>query len=163
GVAIVQQDVLGLDVPMNDVVRVREVERIRDLGGQPHGIVHRQRPFATQPIAERLSLDERADEVAGLVGRSGVVERENVRMLEPREQPDLTPESLGAARVAQVGAKDLDGDVTVVAQVARKKDHRRATVAELLLDHVPVTEYVLKAIRENAHLSAPSTATSKEC
>ena len=90
--------------------------------------------LAFQSLVQRLAAHERADEIARLAGRAGIVERQDVRVLQPREQPDLALESLGANRVARVGAEDLDGDGAIVAQVAREEDHGHAAVAELFLE-----------------------------
>jgi hypothetical protein len=83
GVPVVQENVLGLDVAMNDFAHVGEVERVGDLDRQPHRLVDRHPMLALEPSPQRLALDERADEVARLAGRAGVVQREYVRVLEP--------------------------------------------------------------------------------
>ena len=54
GMAFVQQDVLRLDVAMHDVVPVGIVERVGDLGRDPHGGFDGQMPFLRQSIAQRL-------------------------------------------------------------------------------------------------------------
>jgi hypothetical protein len=59
-----------------------------------HRLVDRQLMLALEACAQRLALDEGADEVARLAARAGVVERKDVRVLEPREESDLALESL---------------------------------------------------------------------
>ena len=55
GLAIVQENVLRLDVAMNDVVAVGVVERARDFARDAHGFRNRQLPFASETRAQRLS------------------------------------------------------------------------------------------------------------
>ena len=83
--AILQQDVLGLDVAMDDALRVGVtrgqlatsfVSRMR--------VVDRKLLLAGQAVAERLALDERHDVVEEAVGLAGVDQPEDVRMLQAR-------------------------------------------------------------------------------
>ena len=57
--AVVEQDVLRLDVAVDDAVPMGVVERARDLGGDPDGLADRQLLLAGHPVAERDALDER--------------------------------------------------------------------------------------------------------
>ena len=52
-VPVVQQDVLGLDVAVDDAVPVRVVERVGDLARDAHGLVDRQLRLAVEPVAQR--------------------------------------------------------------------------------------------------------------
>ena len=65
--AVVQQDVLGLDVAVDDAVPVGVVERGGDLGGDPDGVGDRELLLATQPVAQRLPVHERHHVVRGAV------------------------------------------------------------------------------------------------
>src|SRR6185369_7904527 len=107
--------------------------------------------LALEPGAQRLALDIGTDEVARLAGRAGVVERKYVRMLEAGEESNLALESFGTGCIANVRTKDLDGDRPVVADVASKEHDSHATAAELPLDHVPVSEQLLKPLGQDAH------------
>ena len=46
GVALLEQDVLGLDVAMDDAVRVGVAERVGDLAGDAERVVERELPLA---------------------------------------------------------------------------------------------------------------------
>ena len=68
------------------------------------------------------------------------MQREDVRMVEPRRDPDLAQEPLGAEDGGQVGAQHLERDLAVVLQVAREVDGRHAARADLALDRVALGE-----------------------
>ena len=63
-------------------------------------------------------------------------------MVEPGGEPDLPDEPLGAQRVRQLGMEDLQGDRTVVPEIAGEIDRGHAATAELALEHVAVAEGV---------------------
>jgi len=63
-------------------------------------------------------------------------------VVEPGGEPDLPDEPLGAQRVRQLGMEDLQGDRTVVPEIAGEIDRGHAATAELALEHVAVTESV---------------------
>ena len=52
-VAIVQHDVVGLDITMDDVVSVRVVERVRHLARDPHRLGHGKLRIGAQMIPHR--------------------------------------------------------------------------------------------------------------
>ena len=80
--AVVQQDVLGLDVAVDDAVAVRVVERGGDLGGDAHGVRDGEVLLALQPVAQRFPFHERHDVVRGAVHLAAVDEAEDVGMLQ---------------------------------------------------------------------------------
>jgi hypothetical protein len=104
-----QQDVLGLDVPVNHVVTVGVVQRARHLGGDPHRVGDRELLLAGQAVPQRLPLDERHDIEEDLtpcpplpsVERGNdemtrVEQRQDVRVLQVRGGLDLGEEPLAA-------------------------------------------------------------------
>ena len=50
--AVVQQDVLGLDVAVDHAVAVGVVERAGDFGGDPDGVGDRKLLLAREPVAQ---------------------------------------------------------------------------------------------------------------
>jgi hypothetical protein len=100
-----QQNVLGLDVAVDDAARVGERQRVRYLAGDSQCVGERQWTVAAQAIPQRLSLDVRHDiiEEVRAVGAgirnpwhpTGVVEPEDVRMVELRGDLNLAKETLG--------------------------------------------------------------------
>ena len=77
-------------------------------------------------------------------------------MLQVGDGLDLAEEPLGADHGREVGAQDLDGDLALVAEVAREIDGGHAALAELALDAVAVGEDRAEALNGvgQAELSA---------
>ena len=138
--ALVDEDVLRLDVAMDDVARVRVVERRRDLPRDGDGVVDREIALAVEPVAERLALEEGHDVEQLAVGVARVEQRDDVRMAEPRGDLDLAQEALGPDGVGELGLEELDGDLATVAQVVGEIDGRHPAAADHALDAVAAGE-----------------------
>jgi hypothetical protein len=65
-----------------------------------------------------------------------------MRVIEPGREPDLPDESLGAQGVRQLGMEDLQGNRTVVPEIAGEKDRGHPAAPELAFDRVAVTQGV---------------------
>ena len=83
----------------------------------PIALPHTRGRLAVEPGAERLALDERHREPEMPVGLTGVVDPDDVCVLERCDELDLAVESLGADRVAEVRVQDLYRDVAIVPDV----------------------------------------------
>ena len=57
-----EQQVLGLDVPVDHAVLVGVLQRLRRLARDPERVLHRELPLAPEPVAQALALDERHGE-----------------------------------------------------------------------------------------------------
>ena len=81
-----EEEVLGLEVAVHDAPLVRRGEAARDVDAEVDDLAHRQ-PAATQPLAQRLALQELHDRVrlAALVAE--VMDREDVGMRQRRPPP----------------------------------------------------------------------------
>ena len=93
-----EKDVLGLDVAMDDVVRVRVSERVRDLARETNRLAHGELLLACDSAAQRLARDVRHDVVQRALALARIVERKDIRMLQSREQRDLAAKALGRLR-----------------------------------------------------------------
>ncbi len=140
GAAVVQQNVLGLDVAMDDAVPMRVVERVGHLARDAHRLVDAELRLAVELLAKRLALDVGHDVERQSVGRAGVEQRQDVRMLERRRRLDLDGEPLGAEHGGELRLEHLDRDLAIVLEVRGEVDGGHAAGAQLPLDSVAVGE-----------------------
>jgi hypothetical protein len=107
GLLACQQDVLRLDVTVNDPTLLGVSDRGEDVASDLEGVLHGQLALPAQPAAQALALDigHGIPELAG--GFAGVVDGEDVRMLEASCDADLALESLGPEDRRQLGPNDL--------------------------------------------------------
>jgi len=63
GASTIEHHVLGLDVPVHDVVAVREIERARDVFGDAKRVGQRETSEARESRPQCLAFDERHDVV----------------------------------------------------------------------------------------------------
>jgi hypothetical protein len=78
----------------------------------------------------------RHDVVQNPVGVAGVVDREDVRVVERRGDGDLAQEPLGPEDRGQFGPQHLHRDLAAVLQVIGEIDRGHAAAAQLALDGV---------------------------
>ena len=136
GVSFGEKDVLGLDVAVDDVVRVRVSERIRDLAGKTNRLAHGELLFTRDAPAQRLAGDVRHDVVQRTVALARIVERQDVRMLQFREQRDLAPKALRRLAIGDFSVDELERDLTIVPDVVCEEHGRHAAAADLAFDSV---------------------------
>jgi hypothetical protein len=142
----VQQDVLRLDVAVDHAVAVRVIQRIGHLGRDLDRFLDAELLLAVELGAEGFPFDVRHDVVQEALGRAGIEEWEDVRVLERGGGLDLLDEPLGAEHGGELGFQDLDGDLAVVLQVLCEVDRGHAARAELALDAVAVGEACPEAV-----------------
>jgi len=120
--ALVEQDVVRLDVAVHDVVAVRVRERVGDLAGDPRGIADRQFLMAFQEVAQRRAVDAPHDDVKDFFVPADLVDRHDVRMLEPGDRLRFAQKALGDGRGGgEVDVEDLDRDVAFKALSRARK------------------------------------------
>ena len=145
-----QEHVVGLDVPVDHALRVRERERVGDLDQEPDGLVHRELALAGQAVAEALAVHVGHHVIEEALGLARIEQRQDVRMLEPGGDADLAREAVRAEGRGELGAEHLDGDLAVVLQVVGQVDGGHAALAELALDPVGGAEGTLKLVAQVA-------------
>ena len=91
-----QQDVLRLDVAVNDAALVREAQRPRHRLRDLECLLHRKLLLPIQLVAQGLALDVGHDVVQERVGHAGIVERQDVGMLQVGGDFNFDQKSLGA-------------------------------------------------------------------
>src|SRR5205823_12358364 len=82
---------------------------------------------------------------------AGVVQGEDMGMGEARRDLNLAQEALGTEGGRQLGTEHLDCDGAAVLQVLGQIDRRRAPVAELPVDRVPIGQSAAQAGRQLSH------------
>ena len=86
--------------------------------------------LAGQPLAQRLALDVRHHVVEQAVDVARVVQRQDVRMVQPGGDVDLAEEPLPADRGGDLGVEDLDRDAAVVLLVLGQVDRGHPAAAQ---------------------------------
>ncbi len=164
--ALVQQDVLGLDVAVDHTVAVRVVQGRGDLPRQLRGVFDREPAFTVQANAQRLALHHRHHVIEEPVGLARIVQRQDVRMIEPGRDPDLAQEPFGAEHGRQLRPQHLERDPAVVPQVLGQVDRCHAALAELPLDAVAIGEGGRQPFGDGTHrrsiVSLPAGGTLEE-
>ena len=133
----VEQHVRGLDVAMDEALRVRRVERVRDLCDDRERARRIERALRAQELAQVGALHEAHDEVEAAVELARVVDRHDVRVLERHRQLRLAREALAEAFVGrELGRHQLQRDDALEAEVARAVDHAHSALPDELLGAV---------------------------
>ena len=101
-------DVGGFEIAMDDALRVRRIERVGHLAGQPQRLAHRHRP-SRDDVGERVAFDELEHQGPNAVSVFDPVERRDMRMIERGEQPRFAIEPRQSIRIERGGGgEDLD-------------------------------------------------------
>ena len=149
--AVVEQDVLRLDVPVDHAVAVGVVERRGHLARDAHRVGHGELLLATQPIAQRLTFDVRHHIEQERVGLTRVEQRQDVRVLEVGGELDLGQEALGADDGRELGAQHLHRHPPIVPQVLGEIHRGHAARADLVLEAVMAGQGTRDPRRQAAH------------
>src|SRR6185503_17063759 len=153
-----QQDVLGLDVTMDDVLVVRVVERVGGLARDAKRIVDRKLIFTPEPLAQGLALDIRHGEPEVPACLARIKDTQDVWMLEPGGQANLAQEPVRTESGGELRMENLEGDGPVVPEIARQEDGGHAAAAELMLDRVAAGQGGRERRLEIAAHAAPATS-----
>ena len=109
------------------------LKRLRYVGGDPDSLVHGKLMFSVELLPEALPLHIGHHVKQEPVCIPGVVEWQDVRVLEVGCGFDLGQETLGADQGGQLGLQNLEGDLALMLQVIGQIDRGHATFAELAL------------------------------
>ena len=131
-----EQDVGRLHVAVHDAAGVRGVERVGHLAGNAQRVGERQRSLALEPLLQRIARDERHDEERQLAPHARVEQRQDVRMMNAGDEPDLGQKPLGGE--GQCRPQHLQGDRAIVLAIVGQVDHGGGAMADLSLDLVPL-------------------------
>ena len=130
GIAVPRnQNVLRLDVAMQDAGVVRRRERVRHASQQFDDLAPCPR-FGSSPRAERSTIDELGHQVVAALELGGLVDRDNVGMIERRERAHFATESMARLIALDRSQQELDRDRPVQPGVGRSIDLAHATRAD---------------------------------
>ena len=124
----VDDDVLGLEVAVDEIDRVRGRQPAPGL--DQAGEDRRGAPRLAQPLAQVLALDVLHRHEHVVVEDADLVDGDDVRVLEPGQGPALAQDLLAAALAAVT--QDLEGDLAVEVGVVGDEDDAHAAAAERL-------------------------------
>ncbi len=102
----VEQDVRGLDVPVDDPVAPRLVESIHGLDQDSQRLIRSQSSSATQPVGQALATDVLHDQVQLITRVAERVHVHDVRVLDGRHHPCLASEPVDHASVRRQSIRD---------------------------------------------------------
>jgi hypothetical protein len=119
--------VTGLQIPVDDALRMRGGQSVRDLPAVVDRLAGWQ-GAGRQPLAQRLTFEQLRDDVRRMVvGRADVVNREDVGMIEHAGRAGFlleTAQAIGVCR--KPNGQDLDGNVAPESRIARFVDFAHA-------------------------------------
>jgi hypothetical protein len=126
---------------------VRVLQRVGHITQDADGLIDREATLACHSGTERLPIDVRHHVVQELGGRcvgrtgsrnTGVVQRQNVWVLQRRRDLDLPQEPIPTKHGGDLRLHHLDRDLSVVLEVLGKIHDGHPTSAKLALDGVAV-------------------------
>ena len=145
--ALRDQDVLGLDVTMQNAGVVRRGQTIGDADDQLDDVL--PRPWARlDPVPERAAVNELGDQVLAPVELAGVMDREDVGMIERGCELRFALEAPPGRRVGQIGGEKLDRDGAIELGIRRAIDRAHPAFAKLVIEAICADR---RARRERAH------------
>ena len=142
-VVVRDHDVLRFDVPVDDAMGVRVLQRLADLRGVVQRLSGAEYAVLCHALLERLALDELHDDILRLSAVADIVDRDDIRLREHGDRVRLRLEAvfqLGVRR--HLIAQDLDGDIAVQLVAHGLVNDRHAAAADDLQDLVAVIEHL---------------------
>ena len=139
-VPVGKQNVVRLDVAVENPFAVSVGERFSHVERDSNRLVQWQHFLAVEAGAERLSVDIR-HRVPQLAGRlSGVQERDDTPVDQPRGHANLSVESVGGDGAVKFGSQNLECHPAFVRHVACHIHDRHPARADLAFDRVSAGE-----------------------
>jgi hypothetical protein len=128
---LAQHDVGGLDVAVNDALRVRFDQALQHLNADTRHAVEAQRTLFAHLAVEGMPLEVFHDEIERAVGRlTEVVESHRVGMRQALGHLGSRFSARWPADGVVSGPDELDGDFAVQAQLPPQADHSHAAFAK---------------------------------
>ena len=128
--ALVDQDILGLDVPVHDVFVVRELQRLADLRNDAQSLLRRELSAADH-FPQVRAVNVLHDEVVQLSLLAEIIDADDVLVVQLRQGPRLARKPLGKGRIApHLRRQNLDRDKTPKLPLAGLVDRSHAPFSQ---------------------------------
>ena len=151
GVARIEQDVRGLDVAVDDIAAVGVAQGVGDLARDLERVADRELAFTVEALAQGLALDVGHDVIDQAVDLVGIVQRQDVGMVQAGGDLDLTQKPGGADLCGKVGPEHLYGNGTLILEVVGQEDFRHPALTQLPLQPIAGGKRCTEAIKEFRH------------
>ena len=151
--AAVEQDVVGLDVAVDDVVAVRVGEGVGHLAHDARRVADPEPLVRAEELPQRRAVDAAHNDVEDFFVPAHLVDRHDVRVLEPGDGLRFAEKPLGERGGGrEVEIEDLHRDVAVQCRVAHAEDGREAALPEERPDGKFLTQGLLQAFLESCEI-----------
>jgi len=135
-------DILRLQVAVEDMLRVRVCQRLRDLHAKRYGTLDRQTVVLPHHLAQRDAIDVFQHQIRVEVTARQLVQLLDTRVRQQLADLDLAPETFVGRWVAgHVGVRELEHDFAPVLIILGKVDFAHAAVAELVHNRILVDHF----------------------
>ena len=131
-----EEDVLGLDVAVDDPLRVGIGERRGHLAEQPDRVGDRQLARSRQARTERFAFDQGHGVVRQAVGLASGEQRDDVRMLKSSGEGNFPLEPLDRQAEPQLRQQDLHDHRAAEGGLPGDEDPRHPAPAQFALEGV---------------------------
>ncbi len=137
-----EQDVLRFDVAVQHTHAMRVRQRIRHRLGDRQGLLLRERAagWPLELLAQRAAVDVRHDVIEEAARLSRIVQRQDVRVLQPRGNLNLFQETLSAQEGRQAREQHFECDGAVVLLVVGEVHRRHPAASQDAPQRVAVGE-----------------------
>jgi len=143
-----QQDVLGLDVAMHDAMRVRIPECVRDFSKEPCDFGDGPPWVFGETRAQGFAFDIGHRVERDALRRARLEQRNDVRMLESRDDFDLAVKPLATDDGTELRWQDLQYDVSRGRDLVRQEDATQSSATQLTPNDVSVAQSSGQAVLE---------------
>ncbi len=127
---VAEKDVPRREVPVNDAMRMGVSHGLGDLDPDPERLPQREDALCS-PLGERAPSEQLQDEIGPLLAAPHVVQRDDVRVRQPRCRLRLVKQPLLPEVELRPGPQDLEGDVAPQFPVASLVDVAEAPAPNL--------------------------------
>ena len=142
-VVVCNHDVLRLNVPVDDAVGMRVLQRLADLRGVVQRLCGTEYTVLRHALLECFALNELHDDILRLAAVADIVNRDDIRLREHGDRVRLRLEAIFQFGVRRhLIAQDLDGDIAVQLVAHGLVNDRHAAAADDLQDLVAVIQHL---------------------